>query len=107
MRPNPLIRIALVALLGISPAARAQSDTTLKLSTNKPTAAAEFRAGVKDYENLSFESASTHFKAAVDADPKFGLARVLYAGTTFGLDQKSLEAELARGVADAARATNK
>ena len=107
MRPNPLIRIALVALLGISPAARAQSDTTLKLSTDKPTAAAEFRAGVKDNENLSFESASTHFKAAVDADPKFGLARVLYAGTTFGLDQKSLEAELARGVADAARATNK
>lgn len=104
MRINPLI--ALVALLANS-AVLAQSDTTLKLSTTKPFAASEFRAGVRDYENISFESASSHFKAAVDADPKFGLARVLYAGTTFGLDQKQLDTELSRGVADAARATNK
>jgi tetratricopeptide (TPR) repeat protein len=104
MRPNPLI--ALVAILA-TPPVLAQSDTTLRLSTTKPVAAAEFRAGVKDYENVSFESASSHFKAAIDADPKFGLARVLYAGTTFGLDQKELDSELSRGVADAAHATNK
>ena len=99
--------IAFLAVLILTPSARGQSDTTLKLTTTKPTAAAEFRAGVKDYENISFESASSHFKAAIDADPKFGLARVLYAGTTFGLDQKQLDAELGRGVADAAHATNK
>jgi tetratricopeptide (TPR) repeat protein len=100
--------IAIAATLAILPSlARAQSDTTLKLTTTKPTAAAEFRAGVKDYENISFESANSHFKAAIDADPKFGLARVLYAGTAFGLDQKDLEFELSRGVADAQHATNK
>lgn len=107
MRPRPPLIAIVVALAIIVPSARAQSDTTLKLTTSKPLAAAEFRAGVKDYENVSFESASSHFKAAIDADPRFGLARVLYAGTTFGLDQKDLEAELSRGVADAARATNK
>jgi len=105
MRPSPKL-IAIAAILATSPV-MAQSDTTLRLSTTKPAAAAEFRAGVKDYENISFESASSHFKAAIDADPKFGLARVLYAGTTFGLDQKALDSELSRGVADAARATNK
>jgi len=105
MRPTPLI--ALVAVFAVSSTVLAQSDTTLRLSTTKPVAAAEFRAGVKDYENISFESASSHFKAAIDADPKFGLARVLYAGTTFGLDQKELDSELSRGVADAAHATNK
>ena len=87
--------------------AQAQTDTSLKLSTTNATAAAEFRAGVLDYQNISFESAAAHFKAAVDADPKFGLARVLYAGTAFGLDQSQLEAELSRGVADAAHGSNK
>lgn len=102
-----LLVAALAALAFFSFAARAQTDSSLKLSTTNPTAAAEFHAGVLDYQNISFESAAAHFKAAIDADPKFGLARVLYAGTAFGLDQKQLEAELSRGVADAAHATNK
>jgi tetratricopeptide (TPR) repeat protein len=106
MRPSPTLT-AIAAILAISHPILAQSDTTLRLSTTKPVAATEFRAGVKDYENISFESASSHFKAAIDADPKFGLARVLYAGTTFGLNQKELDSELSRGVADAAHATNK
>ncbi|HYS68915.1 MAG TPA: tetratricopeptide repeat protein [Gemmatimonadaceae bacterium] len=106
---NPFSRlIAFVAVFSaVSAPLRAQTDTTLKLSTTNPAAAAEFRAGVDDYQNLSFESASAHFKAAVTADPKFGLARVLYAGTTFGLDSAQLDRELSRGVADAAHATNK
>jgi tetratricopeptide (TPR) repeat protein len=107
MRPRVTLIVIAVTLATLPSLARAQSDTTLKLTTSKPTAAAEFRAGVKDYENVSFESANSHFKAAIDADPKFGLARVLYASTAFGLDQKDLESELSRGVADAAHATNK
>jgi len=107
MRRHSLPLVAAVAMLGLSVAARAQTDTSLKLSTKVPAAATEFHAGVNDFQNLSFESAAVHFKAAVDADPHFGLARVLYAGTSFGLDQTQLEAELSRGVADAAHATNK
>ena len=100
--------IAFVAVLSaVSLPARSQTDTTLKLSTTNPAAVAEFRAGVNDYQNLSFESASAHFKAAITADPRFGLARVLYAGTTFGLDSAQLDKELSRGVADAAHASNK
>src|SRR2546423_11299143 len=101
---------AALALLGLPllpAAAGAQTDTSLKLSTTNSTAAGEFRAGVQDYQNLSFESASAHFKAAVAADPKFGLARVLYAGSTFGLDQNQLETELSRGVSDASQGSNK
>ena len=102
-----LIAVVSVVFSVVSPPARAQTDTTLKLSTTNPAAAAEFHAGVNDYQNLSFESASSHFKAAITADPKFGLARVLYAGTTFGLDSAQLASELSRGVADASHGNNK
>src|SRR5207237_2538467 len=106
MRNTQLVA-AIAAMAFISAAARSQTDTSLKLTTKAPAAAAEFRAGVSDYQHRSFESAAAHFKAAIDADPGFGLARVLYAGTTFGLDQSQLESELSRGVADAARGSNK
>jgi tetratricopeptide (TPR) repeat protein len=91
-------------------AARAQVDTTLKLSTTVPLAAAEFKAGVSDWENFSFESASSHLQSALKADPKFGLARAIYAflaGNITGelaLPQALVEAN--RGVADAAERGN-
>jgi tetratricopeptide (TPR) repeat protein len=99
--------IAAVAILSVVPlAAQSQTDTSLKLSTTNPAAAAEFRAGMTDLQNISFESATSHFKAATDADPNFGLARVLYAASTGELDTAKLNAELNRGVTDAARGTN-
>ena len=101
-------RLCCIALaLLVATSARAQTDSSLKLATKNPAAAAEFKAGVRDYENLSFESASAHFKAAITADPAFGLARVMYAGTAGTLDQSQLEAEVSRGVTDAAKASNK
>jgi tetratricopeptide (TPR) repeat protein len=106
MRTRSTRFIAAVAILSVVPlAARSQTDTSLKLSTTNPTAAAEFRAGMSDFNNLSFESTTAHFKAAVDADPNFGLARVLYAGGGL-LDPNQLNTELNRGVVDAARGTN-
>jgi hypothetical protein len=106
MRTRSTRFIAAVAILSVVPlAAQSQTDTSLKLSTTNPTAAAEFRAGMSDFNNLSFESTTAHFKAAVDADPNFGLARVLYAGGGL-LDPNQLKAELNRGVVDAARGTN-
>jgi len=78
-----------------------QTDSALKLSTSNPRAVAEFRAGVNDLQNISFESAASHFKAAIDADPNFGLARVLYASTDGTLTPAQLTTEVNRGVEDA------
>ena len=106
MRTRSTRYIAAVAILSVVPlAARSQTDPSLKLSTTNPTAAAEFRAGMNDAQNVSFESATAHFKAAMDADPNFGLARVLYASTA-PIDPTQQNTELNRGVVDAARGTN-
>ncbi len=95
---------ALVFLPALS--AKSQSDTALKLSTTVPQAIAEFKAGVSDLESLSGEAGGSHFEAAIKADPNFGLARVLYvygAGLLGGaLTQAQIDADLNRGVADAA-----
>jgi tetratricopeptide (TPR) repeat protein len=80
---------------------RSQTDTALKVSSSNARAVAEFRAGVSDLQNISFESAASHFKAAIDADPNFGLARVLYASTTGELTPAQVTAEVNRGVDDA------
>jgi len=103
MRTRSTRLIAAVAILLVVPlVARSQVDTSLKLSTTNATAAAEFRAGMSDWENASFGSAASHFKAATNADPNFGIARVLYASTA-GLNPAQQNTELNRGVIDAAR----
>jgi tetratricopeptide (TPR) repeat protein len=105
MRTRSTRFIAAVAILSVVPlAAQSQTDPSLKLTTN-PAAATEFRAGMSDLQNISFESANAHFKAAIDADANFGLARVLYAGGGL-LDPNQLNTELNRGVVDAAHGTN-
>ncbi len=102
MRLTPLIA-AVAVLTAVPLTARSQADTSLKLTTTSQQAASEFRAGVRDYENVSFDAAGSHFKAAVDADPNFGLARVFWVGTNGFPTRAQREAELNRGVADAAR----
>ncbi len=104
-RSYPLVAAVAIFLFHSGPA-RGQTDTSLKLSTTNAAAAAEFRAGMSDFQNVSFESAAAHFKAAINADPNFGLARVLYASTTGELKRDQINTELARGVADAARGTS-
>src|SRR3982074_2878042 len=104
----PLAVAASLACL-TPPAAKSQTDTSLKLSTGVPQAAAEFRAGVNDWQNRSVEPASSHFGAAVNADPNFGLARVMhgYVGNFAGeLTTAQGLAEVNRGVADAAARGN-
>jgi tetratricopeptide (TPR) repeat protein len=103
--------IAACALVCLPPlSAKSQSDTALKLSTTVPQAIAEFKAGVTDLESLSGEAAGSHFEAAIKADPNFGLARVLYvfgSGVLGGaLTQAQVDAEVNRGVADAATRGN-
>ena len=91
-------------------AARSQTDSALKLSTTIPQAASEFRAGVADWENFSFESAASHLQSALKSDPKFGLARAIYAflagNITGELTQPQALVEANRGVADAAEKGN-
>jgi len=99
--------IAAGAVACLAPlAARSQTDTALKLSTTVPLAASEFKAGVVDWENFSFESASSHLQSALKSDPNFGLARAIYAfiagNITGELTQPQALAEANRGVADAA-----
>jgi tetratricopeptide (TPR) repeat protein len=106
MRTRLTSLIAAVVVVSVVPlAAQSQTDNSLKLSTTNTTAASEFRAGMSDFQNLSFDAAGAHFKAAADADPSFGLARVLYASTAV-LDANQQNTELDRGVADAAHASN-
>jgi Flp pilus assembly protein TadD len=106
--PSTLAVAAVLACL-TAPAAKSQTDTSLKFSTSVPQAAAEFRAGIRDWENISFESANSHFAAAIKADPSFGLARVLY-GVTGNFDGAMTRAqslaEINHGVADAAARGN-
>jgi tetratricopeptide (TPR) repeat protein len=95
------------ALFCLTPlAARAQTDTLLKLSTTVPQAATDFRAGVTDLENFSIESGESHFQSAVKADPNFGLARAMSgfmgAALTGDLTQDQALSEINRGIGDAA-----
>jgi tetratricopeptide (TPR) repeat protein len=108
MRTRPMHLFAIAALVSFTPLAlRSQADTAFKPSTTNATAAAEFRAGMTDLQNVSFESAAAHFKAAMNADPNFGLARVLYLSTTGDLmTTAERNAGLDRALADAARASN-
>jgi adenylate cyclase len=107
MRMRLTCLIAVCALVCLPPlSAKSQSDTALKLSTTVPQAVAEFKAGVVDLENISSDASAVHFQAASKADPNFGLARVLYvfniATLGGGLTESQVNAELNRGVADAA-----
>lgn len=95
--------IAPAAFLLTPFAAQSQSDPSLKLSTTNSAAAAHFRAAMSDIEKISFESAASHMKMAVDADPAFGLARILYASIG-GLTPAQQRIDLDRGLADAMRA---
>jgi tetratricopeptide (TPR) repeat protein len=103
--PFPTLVVAGAFVCLAAQSARSQTDTALKLSTTVPQAAAEFKAGVADWENFSIESAASHFQSALKSDPNFGLARAMYGfvGSVSGeLTQPQALAEANRGVSDAA-----
>src|SRR5690349_10809902 len=110
MRIRITTTLAAVVLACISArAAKAQTDTSLKLTTTVPQALAEFKAGLADWENFSPEASTAHFAAAINADPNFGLARVLRGFTAVASGEHNREwatREINRGVADAAARGN-
>jgi tetratricopeptide (TPR) repeat protein len=105
MRFTSVLAGAAVLACLTAPAAKSQTDTALKLSTNVPQAVTEFKAGVVDWQNFSPEASASHFAAAVKADPNFGLARVMSGFTGVaggGWTREQGLPEINRGVADAA-----
>src|SRR2546423_7305461 len=105
---STLAAAAVLAFIN-APAAKSQTDTSLKLTTTVPQALAEFRAGLTDWENFSPEASPAHFAAAIKADPNFGLARVLYGFTGVASGEHNRERaipEINRGVADAVARCN-
>src|ERR1700693_375992 len=109
MRLTSTLAVAAILACLTPPAAKSQTDTSLKLTTTVAQAASEFRAGVIDWQKFSVESSESHFAAATKADPNFGLGRVMYAFTAVGtgdLTREQALAEINRGVADAAARGN-
>ncbi len=82
---------------GIGPGAK------LKLTTTVAAAEAEYLAGLSDITNVFAARGATRLKRALELDPRLGLARVIYATSAAGLPRTEREAEIERGVADAAR----
>jgi tetratricopeptide (TPR) repeat protein len=77
----------------------------LELTTSSAEARTEFWAALDDFNNIFTARATTRLKKALELDPAFGLARVLYGGSGVGLARHEREQEMERGVVDAARAS--
>jgi tetratricopeptide (TPR) repeat protein len=101
MRFTTLLSSAI--LISLPAVAHSQSDVDFK--TTNQRAIDEFNLGVRNAEYNSSDEASNHFAAALRADPGFGLARVFWA-LFAQLPPVRLEAEITRGIADAAHGTD-
>ncbi len=109
----PLFAVAL-CLAGSAPSAPLAAQVAagvarpvrLEVTTTSTEARTAFTSGLEDLANGFFNRGTDRLKKAVDLDPTFGLARVIY-GTLFtnGLTAAQRDAEIARGMADAAKAS--
>ncbi|NNG16943.1 MAG: tetratricopeptide repeat protein, partial [Gemmatimonadales bacterium] len=103
-----LAAIALVFSSGIalaqqtleSPAAAKLEVTSASEEANK-----HFWAGVHDADNIFFARAATHFEKALEADPKFGLARVFHGRNAVGLSQAQRLEQINQGISELSGAT--
>ncbi|MGH7559510.1 MAG: tetratricopeptide repeat protein [Gemmatimonadales bacterium] len=98
-------------ILALAPPAAAQLGagvpraTRLEVTTSSPEARTAFTTGLEDAVTGFPNRATVRLKKAIDADPSFGLARVIHAITAPGLTQAQRAAEIERGVADATKAS--
>ena len=93
-------RIALAQQTYESPAAAKLEVTSASEEANK-----HFWAGVDDAENVFFARATTHFEKALEADAKFGLARVFHARNAAGLSQAQRLERINQGISELSGAT--
>ncbi len=75
----------------------------LELATTSEAAKTEFWAALDAYNNIEPSRGTPRIKRALELDPGFGLARVVYAQRAAGLTPSERTTEMARGVADAAK----
>jgi hypothetical protein len=97
-------------MLSLVPAALAAQEQVkasgkLMLTTSSEEARTAFWAGLDDMDNVYFERGATHLQHALELDPKFGLARVIYGAFAPALTADQRKQEIDRGTADAASAS--
>lgn len=105
-RATCALAVALV-WLGLPGAAAGQADheqmgATLQLAGTTDAARTAFWAGIDDLENIFVARGVAELATALRSDSTFGLARVIWAVTDPGLSAEEQQAQLDRGVADAA-----
>jgi tetratricopeptide (TPR) repeat protein len=102
-----LAAVALVFSSGIalaqqtleSPAAAKLEVTSASEEANK-----HFWAGINEYSNIFFARGAVHFEKALEADPNFGMARVLHAWAAPGLSGADRTAKINQGITELADA---
>jgi tetratricopeptide (TPR) repeat protein len=104
----PLVAVALC--LGSS-AASAQvaagvaKPLRLEPTTTSMDARTAFAKGLENLNNLYPVRGTAELKRAIELDPAFGLARVMYGTSGVGLTTAQRNEEIARGMTDATKAT--
>lgn len=109
MRVSHLLRaaatLAALAALALPVASAAQSLATMPLTSQSPEAIAMFREGITHLVMIHPRGAARHFRAAVEKDSAFALARAYLANTDASLTRDQKLAEIERALAHAAKAT--
>lgn len=77
----------------------------LEVTTTSSEARTAFTSGLEDLMSVFPNRATARLKRAVDLDPAFGLARVIHGVNAPELTAAQRNEEIARGVADAAKAS--
>ncbi|MGH2626033.1 MAG: tetratricopeptide repeat protein, partial [Anaerolineales bacterium] len=109
-------RLLLGVLAGLSIALAGPGSVAAQLGAGvrpaklEPTSTSEaaktaFWTAIDHFNNIEFATGATHMRRALEVDPGFGLARVAYGLNAPGLSAAERDSTIARGVADAARAS--
>ncbi len=103
--------LAAVALCLTGSAASAQiaagvaRPVRLEVTTTSAEARTSFMTGIENFNNVFPARGTTQLKRAIELDPAFGLARVVYGTSAVGLTTAQRNEEIDRGMADAVKAT--
>lgn len=105
LRTLALAAVPLLIGLILCAPAQAQTARKLELAHVSPEARAAFFSGMDEVANYLPVPGFAHLQRALEIEPDFGLARVLWAARVTGIDAETRTAELDRGIADALHGT--
>jgi tetratricopeptide (TPR) repeat protein len=100
-----LLASAAFTPLAAQVAAGVARPVRLEVTTTSAEARTAFTAGLDDLANAFPGRGVAQLKKAIDLDPTFGLARVIHGINVAGLTVPQRNEEIARGMADAAKAS--